>query len=142
MGRSQVRDFYWFRAILRNGAVREDLDLATCSGVPWETILPPFWPASGPMSEDPIGFGGDGHVVLDDDDGVAFVGEAVEDVDEAFYVFEVEADGGFLDEVEIASFELGVIEGGFGAAAFDDFRDEFDALGFASRKGRGGLAEL
>jgi hypothetical protein len=40
-------------------------------------------------------------VVLDDDDGVAFVGEAVEDVDEAADVFVVEADGGFFDEVEI-----------------------------------------
>ena len=40
--------------------------------------------------EDPIGLGGDGHVVLDDNDRVAFVHEAVEDVDEAFHVLEVE----------------------------------------------------
>jgi hypothetical protein len=33
--------------------------------------------------EDPVGLGGDGHVVLDDDDGVAFFDEAVEDVNEA-----------------------------------------------------------
>ncbi len=56
----------------------------------------------GAEVEDPVGFGGDGHVVLDDDDGVAFIDEAVEDVDEAFDVFEVEADGGFLDQIEIA----------------------------------------
>ena len=31
-------------------AVREVLDLATCSGVPWVTIFPPPSPASGPMS--------------------------------------------------------------------------------------------
>ena len=30
--------------------------------------------------EDPVGFGGDGHVVLDDDDGVAFVDEVVEEL--------------------------------------------------------------
>ena len=36
-----------------------------------------------------------------DDDGVAFVGEAVEDFDEFVYVLGVEADGGFFDEVEV-----------------------------------------
>ena len=66
----------------------------------------------GAEVEDPVGFGGDGHVVLDDDDGVAFIDEAVEDVDEALDVFEVEADGGFLDEIEIALGEEGVVEGG------------------------------
>jgi hypothetical protein len=63
--------------------------------------------------EDPVGFGGDGHVVLDDDDGVPFIDEAVEDINEALDVFEVEADGGFLDEVEVALAEGGVVEGGF-----------------------------
>jgi hypothetical protein len=46
--------------------------------------------------EDPVGLGGDGHVVLDDDDGVAFIDDAVEDV----------------DEVEVALAEGGVVEGG------------------------------
>ncbi len=41
-------------------------------------------------------------MVLDDDDGVAFIKEAVEDVDEAFHVGHVEADGGFFDAVEVA----------------------------------------
>ena len=41
-------------------------------------------------------------MVLDDDGGVAFVDEAVEDVDEAFHVGHVQADGGFFDEVEVA----------------------------------------
>ena len=47
-------------------------------------------------------------MVLDDDDGVAFVHEAVEDVDEAFYVGHVEADGALLDEVEVALGDRGV----------------------------------
>ena len=54
----------------------------------------------GAEIEDPVGFGGDGHVVLDDDDGVAFIDEAMEDVDEALDVFEVEADGGLFDQIE------------------------------------------
>ena len=52
-------------------------------------------------AEDLRGFGHDAGVVLDDDDGVALVDEAVEDVDEFLDVLEVEADGGFFDEVEI-----------------------------------------
>jgi hypothetical protein len=55
----------------------------------------------GAEVEDPVGLGGDGHVVLDDDDGVAFIDEAVEDVDEAADVLVVEADGGLFDEIEI-----------------------------------------
>ena len=90
--------------------------------------------------EDPVGLGGDGHVVLDDDDGVAFLDEAVEDVDEALDVFEVEADGGFFDEIEIALAEGGVVEGGLGAAAFGEFGDEFDALGLAAGESGAGLA--
>ena len=66
----------------------------------------------GAHVEHSVGLGGDGHVVFDDDDGVAFLDEAVEDVDEALDVFEVEADGGFLDEVKIALAEGGVVEGG------------------------------
>ena len=61
----------------------------------------------GAEVEDPVGFGGDGHVVLDDDDGVAFIDEAVEDVDEAADVLVVEADGGFLDQIEIAGLRSG-----------------------------------
>jgi len=71
-------------------------------------------------------------VVLDDDDSVAFIDEAVEHVDEALDVFEVEADGGFLDQIEIALGEEGVVEGGPGAAAFGELGDEFDALGLAA----------
>ena len=81
-------------------------------------------------------------MVFDDDDRVAFVGEAVEDVDEAFHVLEVESDGGLLDEVEVAGFELGVVEGGLHATAFDELGDELDALSFTAGERGGGLAEL
>jgi hypothetical protein len=45
------------------------------------------------LGDEVAAFGEDVGVVLDDDDGVAFVHEAVEDVDEAFRVGHVEADG-------------------------------------------------
>jgi hypothetical protein len=59
------------------------------------------------LGDEVAAFGEDVGVVLDDDDGVAFVHEAVEDVDEAFHVGHVQADGGFFDGVEVA---LGVLE--------------------------------
>lgn len=80
--------------------------------------------------EDVVGLGGEVHVMLDDDDGVAFLDETVEDVNEFGDVVVVEADAGLFDEVEVGLFLTG--EGGLGAAAFDELRDEFDALGFAS----------
>ena len=66
-----------------------------------------------------------------------FVHEAVQDVDEAFHVGHVEADGGFFDEVEVA---LEVLEaaqalGGGAALAGGEFGDEFEALGFAAAEG-------
>jgi hypothetical protein len=61
----------------------------------------------GALGDEVAAFGEDVGVVLDDDDGVAFVNEAVEDVDEAFHVGHVEADGEFFDEVEVA---FGVLE--------------------------------
>ena len=87
-------------------------------------------------------FGHDAGVVFDDDDGVAFVDEAVEDVDELLHVFEVEADGGFFDEVEVFRGKLGGVDLLFDGAAFGEFGDEFEPLGFAAGEGGGGLAEL
>jgi hypothetical protein len=43
----------------------------------------------GAQVKDPVGFGSDGHVVLDDDDGVALVSEAVKDVDGALDMLKV-----------------------------------------------------
>jgi hypothetical protein len=52
--------------------------------------------------DDGVGFGHDIEIVFDDDDRVAVVDETVEDLEETGDVGGVEADGGFLDEVEIA----------------------------------------
>lgn len=69
---------------LRRGALEDD--------------FPAVFSGFGADIWDPVGLGGDGHVVLDNDDGVAFVGEAVEDVDEASHVLKMEADGGFFED--------------------------------------------
>ena len=93
-----------------------------------------FGAGFGADVDEVVGFGEDVGVVFDDDDGVAFVDEAVEDADEAFHVGHVQADGGFFDGVEVA---LGVLEaaqalGGGAALAGAEFGDELEALGFAS----------
>ena len=90
------------------------------------------WAGFGADVDDVVGFGGEVHVVFDDDDGVAFVDEAVEDVGEAGDVLLVEADGGFLDEVEVGV--DGTDVGDFWAA-FCELGDEFEALGFAAGDG-------
>ena len=67
----------------------------------------------------------------------------MEDIDELADVLEVEADGGFLDEVEVGLsaaadlFQLGVLGTG---DAFGELSDEFDALGFAATESWAGLA--
>jgi hypothetical protein len=63
--------------------------------------------AFGSDVDEVVGFGEDVGVVFDDDDGVPFVNEAVEDVDEAFHVGHVQADGGFFDELEVADAGFG-----------------------------------
>ena len=73
--------------------MREALDLAIFEGAIGDDLAAGF-ACFGADVEDPVGLGGEGHVVLDDDDGVAFLDKAVEDVDEALDFFEVEADCG------------------------------------------------
>jgi len=92
----------------------------------------------GAEVDEVVGFGGEVHVVLDDDDGVAFVGEAVEDVGELCNVLLVEADGGFLDEVKVG---VGGADVGDFGAALGELGDELETLGFASAEGGAGLAE-
>jgi len=77
-----------------------------------------FGAGFGADVDEVVGFGEDVGVVLGDDDGVAFIDEAVEDVDKAFHVGHVEADGGFFDEVEVALGVLEAAEALGGGAAF------------------------
>jgi hypothetical protein len=56
----------------------------------------PALAAFGAEVDDPVGVADDVEVVLDDDDGVAEVGEAVEDLEELADVIEVEAGGGLV----------------------------------------------
>ena len=79
--------------------------------------------------EDEVGLGCEVHVMFDDDDGVAFIGKAVEHVDEPRYVLLVKTDRGFLDEVEVGLVRPD-ISGSW--TAFDELRDQLQALGFAS----------
>ena len=76
-----------------------------------------------------VGGGDDIGVVLDDEDGVAGVAEAEDGSEEFFHISEVEAGGGFVEEVE------GVGRGGFG-----NLQGELEALGFSAGEGVSGLA--
>ena len=71
----------------------------------------------------------DGLLVLDYDERVAFVAEAVHDADEAVDIAGVEADGGFVEDEECAG--EGCAEAG----------GEVDALDFTAGKSAGGAIE-
>ena len=77
--------------------------------------------------------GGFDHVeiMFDDDDAVALFHQGVEDFEEFANIFEMEAGGGFIEDVER-------VAGG----APGEFLGEFDALGFAAGQGGGLLADL
>jgi hypothetical protein len=66
----------------RNWPVNDFLTLATCSGVP-SAITAAAVAALGAEVDDPVGAFNDVEVVLDDEDGVAAVDEALEDDEEA-----------------------------------------------------------
>ena len=69
-------------------------------------------------------------VVFYDDYGVAFVDEAFDDGQEGAYVFEVEACGGLVEDVE-----------GLAGVFLCQFGGEFDSLAFSSAECAGWLAE-
>jgi hypothetical protein len=77
-------------------------------------------------------------VVLDDDDCVALVDEAVEDVSETGDVLLVESNGGLFDEIEIRIDGAEVSDLG---STFGQLRDEFEPLRFAAGNSGAGLAE-
>src|ERR1700728_3267592 len=77
--------------------------------------------AFGAQVEDPVGIADHVEIVLDDDDGVAEVGEAVQDFEELAHVVEVEAGGGLVEQIESTT-----------GLAFAEFAGELHALGFAA----------
>ena len=87
--------------------------------------------AFGAEVDDPVGVADDVEIVLDDDDGVAEVGEAVEHLEQLADVVEVQAGGGLVEEVErAAGLPLGELAG------------ELHALRFAAGERGGALAEV
>ena len=87
--------------------------------------------ALGAHVEEVVGVADDVEVVLDDDDGVAEVGEAVQDFEQLADVVEVEAGGGLVEEIE-----------GAAGLALGELAGELHALGFAAGERGGGLAEM
>ena len=114
----------------RNSPVWEPGVPATSSGVPAATTCAALLAALGAHVDDPVGGLDDVEVVLDDDDRVALVDEAVQDVEQALDVGEVQAGRRLVEDVERAP-------GG-------DLRQlgrELDALRLAARQRRRRLAE-
>ena len=75
--------------------------------------------------------------MLDDDERVSCVGEPVQDGDELVDVFEVQACGWLVEDVEGVLARWGAVV----SCAFAEFCRELDALGFAAREGGGWLSE-
>ena len=90
-----------------------------------------FAAGAGAEVEDFVGIGDDIEVVLDEDEGVAALDEFVEDGEELDDVVAMEADGGFVEEVE-----------GFAGRPFGELAGEADALLLTAGKGGDFLAEL
>ena len=78
-------------------------------------------------------------MVLDDDDGVSLVREAMENVYELADVIEVKPDGGFFDKIEVSvdGFSPRLFN-----SAFGEFGDELQTLSFSSTDGGARLSDL
>ncbi len=74
------------------------LRLASCFGVPVKVIVAAFGAGVGADLDDVVGVFDDVELVLDDEERVAGVGEAMEDAEEDFDVGEVEAGGGLVED--------------------------------------------
>ena len=84
-----------------------------------------FVARAGTDVDDPVAGGDDVDVVLDDDDGVAGVDQAIELRDEALDVGRMESGGGLVEDVE-----------GVSALRALELGGELDALGFAAARVR------
>ena len=78
-----------------------------------------------------IGIGDDVEIVFDDEDGIPFLDETVEDQEEFLDVREMESGGRFVEDVN-----------GFGSRSFGEIECELDSLCLSARKSRSGLPEL
>jgi hypothetical protein len=92
----------------------------------------------GAEVKDVVSFGSQVHVVLDDDDGVAFVDESMQDIGEFCDVLLVKADGRLFNEVEIGVGGSDIRNFG---PSFGERGDQLETLGFATAEGGTGLTE-
>jgi hypothetical protein len=110
------------RKLFRNRAVYEPSAPRMRSGGHGEDLAA-AGAAFGAEVDDPVGLLDDVEVVLDRDDGVAAVDEAVQDVDQLLDVGEVEAGGRLVEDVERAA-----------AGLLAELVGELDALRLAARE--------
>src|SRR5208283_4746488 len=77
--------------------------------------------------DNPVGLFDDIEIVLDDQDRIAEIDQALKNIDELSHIVEMQAGGGFVQNVD-----------GAAGLTFRKFASEFDALGFTSgQRGRG-----
>ncbi len=108
--------FLRFRYLL-GGTCGKDLSAATA--------------AVGTEVDEVVGTLDDVEVVLDDDDGVALIDQALQHAEKDADVLEVQARGGLVEDVERAA-----------GVALGELGGEFHTLALAAGEGGGGLAEL
>ena len=94
-------------------------------------------PAAGTDLDDIVGLREQIEVVLDHDHGVALVDDGLEQADEFLAVAQVQADGRFLEEVEVAR-RLPPAAFAERSKAGGQFRDELEALGLSTGERVGG----
>ena len=107
------------------------LNLGHCLGCPLGHDTATRVATLGAQVDDPVGGLDDVEVVLDDDDGVARVDQALEDRQQHADVLEMEAGGRFIQDVE-----------GLAGIPFGQFAGQLDTLRFASRQRDSRLAQF
>ena len=104
--------------------------LATCSGVPSAIDRAAAVAALGAEVDDPVGRLDDVEVVLDHEHRVAGVDQALQHAEQPAHVFEVEAGGGLVEDVDRAA-----------GRALAELGRQLHPLRLAARQRRRGLAE-
>src|SRR4051812_2240316 len=94
-----------------------------------------------PEIDHPVGFRHKIKVMLDDQHGMSGINEALQNVDKALYVGQVQSDRRFLqDEKVLASHWIEEVRGRFETG--QKVGDELETLGFAATEGGTNLAEF